>query len=154
MNASVVDIVGAALGLCTPWLSADSSTIVMSLIATRGAFASADRFARRMGARNRHQMAYYLRRDGLPPLERLSAWIRVMCWVVEYETSGTTICEWSLHRGQDPAGWYRLVQRLTGYPWTTVRTLGLAWVLEEFLKTCRTEDRRRESKLSAAAQAS
>lgn len=136
MDSNVVDIVGAALGLCIPSLSSDCHEIMMSLVASRGVFRSADGFARRTGVRNRHQLAYHLRRNGLPPLERLGAWIRIMCWVVEYETSAATICDSSLKEGRDPAYGYRLVTRLTGQSWTRVRQLGLVWVMQRFFEAC------------------
>lgn len=150
MKSNVTDVVGVVLDMHMPWLSPEIQAIVLLLVAARGLFISADQFALSVGARNRHQLAYWLRRAGLPPLQKLAGWIRVMVWVVEYEENGTTVCGSCLDQARDPAYPYRLVKNITGQLWSTVRMLGLVWVLEEFLKKCR----RRQSRLSAAGQAS
>src|SRR5438552_17727194 len=137
LDSSTADVVETALGLSTPWLLPDARAIVRCLVTSRGVFRSASRFSRSIGARNRHELAHILRKAGLPPLERLGGWIRIMFWVVEYEVNGTTICNSSLTQGSYPASRYRLVSRLTGHQWTKVRKLGLVWLLEQFLKACR-----------------
>jgi hypothetical protein len=102
----------------------------------RGTFDSADSIAHRIGLKSRHQLAYLLGAEGLPRLQRLAAWIRLLTWVADYELQGVSLCRASLSEAKDPAFRYRLVQRLTGEEWTVVRSRGLTWLLEEFLAKC------------------
>jgi hypothetical protein len=60
-----------------------------------------------------------------------------MLWLCEFESTGVTICRASLNEDRDPAFRYRLVKRLTGLEWRTVRARGLTWLLEEFVAHCR-----------------
>lgn len=132
-----VDVVASLLDISTPWLSDETRAIMISLVVHRGVTGSANGFASSVGARNRHRLSYLLRRGGLPQVELLAAWIRLMLWIVEQEATGTTLCRLSLEEDRDPAYRYRLVKRLTGEPWSKVRNMGLVWVLEVFLKGCR-----------------
>ena len=120
-----------------PWLSPVGRDIVGHLTMTRGRFGTADAFARSRGLRDRHQLAYALRCNRLPPLLALAGWIKVLVWVMEYEDGGRSICRSSLLEASDPAYRYRLVKRVTGLPWSSVRTRGLAWAVQEFLDACR-----------------
>jgi len=84
-------------------------------------------------------------REGLPRLERLAGWIRVLGWVLAAELSDQSLSERELRTGRDPAVAYRTVKRVTGLPWGTVRRLGGAWVLLQLRDTCRTPVRLVES---------
>jgi hypothetical protein len=77
-------------------------------------------------------------REGLPRLERLAGWIRVLGWVLAAELSDQALSQRELSNGRDPAIAYRTVKRVTGLPWGTVRRLGAAWVLLQLRDTCRT----------------
>jgi hypothetical protein len=107
--------------------------LLATLVDSRGEFESADAIALNSGFRNRHQITYLLRAEGLPPLQRLAAWIRVFSWLSDYERTGVTLCRSSLDEAKDPASRYRLVKRVTGEEWSIVRARGLIWLLEEFL---------------------
>lgn len=72
----------------------------------------------------------------MPPLETLSQWIRVMVWVIELETGGVSMCAAALRENCDPAARYRLVKKLLGLDWKTLRSNGFTWLLMEFLTTC------------------
>jgi hypothetical protein len=137
MESTTVDIVGTLLDISLPWLGSESRAILMALIAAHGVFRSADLFASAIGARSRHRVAYLLHRDGLPSLEPLAAWIRVVFWMVECDVTGWTLCRSSLEESRDPAYCYRLVKHLTGKTWSQVRQLGVVWLVEEFLQACR-----------------
>jgi hypothetical protein len=126
-----------ALLVSAPWLTPVGRDIVGDLVEARGRFGTADAFARSRGLRDRHQLAYALRCSRLPPLLVLTGWIKVLVWVMEYEDGGRSICQSSLLEASDPAYRYRLVKRVTGLPWSSVRTRGLAWMVQEFLDACR-----------------
>jgi hypothetical protein len=112
-----------------PRVSPASVRVVESLVGTRGFVGRAHLFARTMGFRNRDQLRRVLAADGLPCLEDLASWIRLLGWVVDAETLGVALSRGALHSGKDPRSWYRTVQRLTGRPWGEVRALGSGWVL-------------------------
>lgn len=110
-----------------------SGRVVQSLVGTRGTVGRANRFARSLGFRDRHQLGRVLKADGLNLcLEDLAAWIRLLGWVVDAETSGLALSRGALHAGKDPGSSYRTVKRLTGRTWGEVRALGSAWVLVQF----------------------
>lgn len=74
----------------------------------------ADEVAAWVGLRNRHQLARALRRDGLPPLEQLAAWTRVLYWMLEAEATGASLLQLAHREDLDPSAAYRLVRRVTG----------------------------------------
>jgi hypothetical protein len=117
------------------WVSPIGREAVV-LIATFGAI-GADPLARRLGLQSRYQLGRILAHDGLPPLQELKAWIRVVGWVLEWEQGGISLCRSALNRDIDPAICYRLVKRLTSLPWTEVRCRGLAWTLLRLRDRCR-----------------
>lgn len=136
MVDSPAALVGTLLHVCMPGLSQSAHDVIDVLIQERGCFRSAERLARSVGLRNRHQLAYILRRDGLPQVQRLAGWLRLLLWVAEYESEGISLCRSSLHEARDPAFRYRLVKRITGLEWTVVRARGLIWLLYEFVGKC------------------
>jgi hypothetical protein len=130
------DILPTFLSVRLGWLRPQTRTLLTILVSRRGSFDSADSIALQIGLKNRHQLAYLLGVEGLPKLQRLAAWIRLLTWLSDYESQGMTICRSSLNEAKDPAFRYRLVKRLTGEEWTVVRQRGLIWLLEEFLTKC------------------
>lgn len=103
---------------------------------TRGMLRDANAFARSLGLRDRHQLAYRLRQDGLPPLRSVAGWIRLALWVAEAELEGTSLCRAALCESQDPGIRYRTIRRLTGLQWSQVKARGLVWVIEELKRAC------------------
>jgi hypothetical protein len=117
------------------WLSPRSREVVVLLV-TFGAM-GADSLAKRLGLTSRYQLGRILAHDGLPPLQELKSWIRVVGWVLEWEQRGTSLCRSALSRDIDPAVCYRRVKELTGSSWTEVRRRGLAWSLLQLRDRCR-----------------
>lgn len=81
------------------------------------------------GLRDRYQLARVLRRDGLPPLEELAGWTRVLYWMLEAESSGASLRQLAQREQSDPAVAYRLVQRVTGVTWSQAQRAGLSVTL-------------------------
>lgn len=119
------------------WVSLRTRAVLDALVACDGEFGRARFFAVRLGFRDRHQLARVLAREGLPPLEELAAWIRVIRWVLSWEQDRTALSELALGGGADPAVCYRTVRRLTGANWRDVRARGLAWALDRLRDRCR-----------------
>jgi len=130
------DVLLTFLNVRLSWVRPQTRALLAVLVSRRGTFDSADSIALQIGLKSRHQLAYLLGVDGLPKLQRLAAWIRLLTWLSDYECQGVTLCRCSLNEAKDPAFRYRLVKRLTGEEWTVVRSRGLTWLLEEFLAKC------------------
>ena len=81
-------------------------------------------------------LARLLKRDGLPSLEDLAGWISVLNWVLGWEHRGASLFEQALTSGRDPATCYRLVKRITGATWITVRNHGSGWVVLQLRDRC------------------
>jgi len=110
-------------------LSSHSLKVVIALLETRGAVGRPDAFAQSLGFRNRHQLRRSLAASGLPCLEDLAGWIRILIWVEETTSSGRALSRRALEDGKDPSPWFRQVRRLTGKTWREVLFLGRGWVL-------------------------
>ena len=123
-----------------PWLSAGCHHVMASLVHRGGYPGSADGFAASAGFRNRYQLSRILQREGLPSLEELAGWIRLLTWVAAWEASRVPLSQAALRSLRDPAPMFRLVERLTGRTWTEVRALGADWVFLRLLDRCRPAD--------------
>jgi len=134
-----------------PPLSATSRAVVSALACRNGQAPSAGEIAAWVGLRDRHQLARGLRRDGLPPLEQLAGWARVLYWMLEAEARDSSLLELARREQLDPAVAYRLVHRVTGLRWSQVRRAGLTAMLSRFREGCR--DRFSSARLRAGAQA-
>jgi hypothetical protein len=118
------------------WLSPQGHAVVGRLVANQGYPGSAHQIALAVGLKNRFQLGRLLYREGLPCLEDLGGWIRVMLWVLEWENSRRSLSQSALDSVRDPATCYRTVERVTGLAWNRVRVLGPDWVLLAFLESC------------------
>ena len=107
-----------------------------ALAVSGGMFGTARLFSAGLGYRDRHGLARALRRDGLPPLEELAAWVRMIRWVLHWEQDHTALCEIVLAEGMDPATQYRTFKRLTRQNWREVRGRGVAWILYQLRERC------------------
>jgi YVTN family beta-propeller protein len=119
-----------------PSLSPASRAVVSTLGCLNGKTPSAAEMAAWVGLRDRYQLARVLRRDGLPPLEDLTRWARVLYWMVEAESSGATLRQLAQREGLDPAAAYRLVHQVTGRPWLQARHAGLHAALLQLRERC------------------
>jgi len=119
-----------------PRLSSASRAVVSTLGCLNGNTPSARDMATWVGLRDRYQLARVLRRDGLPPLEDLTRWARVLYWMVEAESSGATLRQLAQRERLDPAAAYRLVHQVTGRPWLQAKTAGLQAALLQLRERC------------------
>lgn len=110
--------------------------LLVALAHSRGHFGTAEEVAAAAGFRNRYKLHRVLVSRGMPSLEQIAAWIRVVAWTADFEVHGLTPCRRALGQGLDPAPCYRTVKRITGRPWGEVSELGVQWVLEEFVGNC------------------
>ncbi|HMJ58255.1 MAG TPA: YncE family protein [Gemmatimonadales bacterium] len=109
-----------------PELSSASRAVVNTLACLNGNALSARDMAEWVGLRDRYQLARALRRDGLPPLEQLAGWSRVLYWISESESSGASLRQLAQRDHVDPAVAYRLVHRVMGLPWSEAQRAGLS----------------------------
>src|SRR5438132_11479275 len=107
-----------------PPLSATSRAVVSALACCNGHASSAGEIAAWVGLRDRHQLARGLRRDGLPPLEQLAGWARVLYWVLEAESGERSLLELERREQLDTAVALRLLHHTTRL---TLSTVSRAW---------------------------
>lgn len=115
-----------------PRVSPTGTRVVKALINSRGFVGGADAFAWAMGLRNRDQLRRILDADGLPCLEDLAGWIRILGWTLDAEGRGVRLGRSALAAEKDPRSYYRTVKRLTGKRWGEILILGSNWVLLQF----------------------
>ena len=127
----------ALLETTLPRLSRNGRAIVDALGCFNGKPQSPSHVASLIGLRTRFQLARALRREGLPPLEELAAWTRVLYWLQEAHRSDASLLQLAQQAGIDPAVAYRLVHRTTGLRWLEARRVGLAAVVRRFRARCR-----------------
>lgn len=128
-----MDPLAALVESILPRVSATSCRVVQGLVANRGSIRNANLFARALGLRNRDQLRRILMADGLPCLEDLAGWVRLLGWALDAEKLGVGLSRSALKVGKDPRSGYRTVKRLTGKSWADVRALGSDGVLIMFL---------------------
>ncbi len=119
-----------------PHLSVNGRALLSALACVNGRPTSSGELARWLGFHDRYQLARALRREGLPPMETLGGWTRTLYWIIESQTSGTTLRELATREHLDPAAAYRLVRRITGRRWSEVRDAGLPEALLRFRNHC------------------
>src|SRR5207247_7050686 len=117
------------LSTARPPLPREARAVVDLLACTNGLLPSGSEVVTFLGLRTRHQVARVLRRAGLPPLEELAGWTRVLHWLNEAERTGNSLLQLARESRLEPATCYRLVRRLTGQPWSRVRRGGVAGAL-------------------------
>ena len=132
-----MDYLRVALHAALPALSGEGSRFLDFVIDHRGAPGAPRFVAASLGLASRHQLRRRLQREGLPSYEIVSAWVRVLYWVAEWEFEGVSLCELALRSGADPASLYRTVQRVTGLGWTEARACGTALLALRFRQHCR-----------------
>src|SRR6266508_1845734 len=120
-----------------PHLSYKGRAVLSALGCVNGRVPGSAELAAWLGFHDRYQFARAVRREGLPPLEKLGGWARTLYWLLESETSGATLRSLAERDELDPAVAYRLIRRVTGRRWSEVRQEGLAVALLRFRDQCR-----------------
>ncbi len=124
------------LGCAVPQLSARGHEILALLDVSGGRVSSADSFALGLGLRSRHQLAGALRREGLPQIEELCAWIKALHWLLEWEHTHQSLFTLAREAALQPPTCYRLVKRVTGKTWRQACADGFAILLLSFVNRC------------------
>src|SRR6266850_6987872 len=119
-----------------PHLSYKGRAVLSALGCVNGRAPGSAELAAWLGFHDRYQFARAMRREGLPPLETLGGWARMLYWMLEAETSGISLRELADRERIDPAVAYRLVRRITGQRWSEVRRAGLAVTVLRFRDRC------------------
>lgn len=119
-----------------PSLGNVAGKILDDLAHRRGQIGCADLYAQRFGLRNRHRLGRLLAREGLPQIAELTAWIRTIAWVAQWESTRLSMYRQALQAQKEPGTYYRTVQRATGMRWRDVRALGLNYVILKFVERC------------------
>ena len=117
-------------------LSPSASAVVDAIAAGTGSFVSSTALARKLGLRDRHALDRLLQSEGLPTYKQLSGWIRVLGWVLSWETDRVALSSSALRSGKNAGIYARTVRRVTGLPWNEVRDRGSSWVLLELMDRC------------------
>src|SRR5262245_4997947 len=126
----------ALLHTSLPWISFRTRVLIEAMVLGGGTIGSGTDAARGLGVTTRFGLTRALRREGLPSLPRLSAWIRVLIWTWNWEHDHVSLGPAAINNGKDPAAYYRLIRRMTKKNWSTVRELGTRWVLRSLLEDC------------------
>ena len=119
-----------------PHLSDRLGGVVHTLVLKSGSMHSATRVARSVGLSSRFALARRLRREGLPALHELAAWVRMLGWVNDAEQGTGSLFAIATQYDSHPAECYRTVKRLTGLTWVELRALGASGTLRLFLRRC------------------
>lgn len=114
-----------------------ADAVLAAIAEQNGRIGNVQFLVNRLGLRTRHQLARILRSEGLPGIEELTAWVSVLAWLLEAETSGTSLFKVAHAADVDPATCYRIVKRATGRPWSELRILGVDWVMLTLRQRCR-----------------
>jgi hypothetical protein len=123
----------AALPLTSP----ESVRLVEALARSGGHLQDARRFAADLQMGSRYRVARVLRRECLPQLEELAAWVRVMRWLVLWEAGCGSLSRMALDDGLEMSVCCRTVRRLTGATWTQARARGPEWAILLLSQRCR-----------------
>jgi len=120
-----------------PHLRPYPRAIVDAMTLSERSIGSATVVADRLGLRSRFQLARLLKREGLPPLHKLAAWLTVLSWTIRAERTGESLCVIAFRSHRHPSACYRLVRETTGKRWEEVRDRGSLWLQQQMLATLR-----------------
>ena len=124
----------ASIRSIRPDLTLYSRAVLEAVLLAHGSVGSLESVAGHLGLHNRFELARLLRRDGLPPMRRIAAWVSVLSWVECAERNGTSLCSIALRSHRHPSACYRLVKEITGLRWGDVRARGSQWVERQLLQ--------------------
>jgi hypothetical protein len=123
----------AALPLTSP----ESVRLVEALARSGGLVHDAQRFALDIHMGSRYRVARVLRRERLPQLEELGAWVRVLRWLIVWQSRSDSLSRMALDDGLETSVCCRTVRRLTGATWTEARERGPEWAMILLIERCR-----------------
>ena len=103
--------------------------MISTLACVNGHPPAAHEVAAWVGLRSRYQLNRILRSDGLPPLQQLAGWARVLYWTSRAEETGASLRQMARLDDIEPAVAYRLVRRVTGRRWSQLRRAGVELVI-------------------------
>ena len=119
-----------------PHLSPRMGSVWQGLVLRGGSTRCATKVARSIGLSSRFAFARMMRREGLPALHELAAWVRLLGWVAHAELGTTSLFAIAIRSGIEPAVCYRTVKRLTGLSWVELSSLGFYGTLQLFIRRC------------------
>lgn len=134
-----------------PRLSSAGREIVVLLADSGGRIPSADCLAMGIGLSSRHQLTRTLRREGLPQIEELCAWIKALHLLLEWEATRRSLYALALNEALYPPNCYRLIKRVTGKTWRQACADGFGVMLVRFVNRCLIVNDRRKAEVSKAA---
>jgi hypothetical protein len=138
MREGVRCLLLAALPLKSP----ETTRVVVALAALGGLLHDTQRFAAVHGMGSRYRVARVLRRESLPQLEELAAWVRLIRWLVRWQANSDSLSRMALDDGLETSVCCRTIRRLTGATWTQARARGPEWAILLLTERCRTLARR------------
>jgi hypothetical protein len=97
-----------------------AGALVVIVLSSPDASESADRFAHRVGLRNRHQLNRVLHHGSFPSYRVLASFSRVHALRDRAEANHGSLCAEVLVTGMQPGWVYRTVRRVTGRRWSTI----------------------------------
>jgi hypothetical protein len=131
-----VDAVRRLLLATLPLASAESVRVIEALVQSGGLLHDTQRFAVDLQMGSRYRVARLLRRESLPQLEELAAWIRLVRWLVRWERGSGSLSRIALDDGLETSVCCRTVRRLTGTTWTEARNRGPEWAILLLVQRC------------------
>ena len=126
------------LSLTIPRLSPRGREIIDLLADSGGCIDCPDSLATTIHLRSRHQLARVLRREGLPQIEELCAWMKVLCLLLDWEHTHRSLYTMALDASLHPPTCYRLVKRITSKTWRQACEDGFGIMLVRFVNRCST----------------
>lgn len=133
-----MELLAPQLVAAVPRLSTTGRGILALLADSGGHNESANSVALGLGLHSRHQLARALRREGLPQIEELCAWVKTLYLLLEWEHTHRSLYTLALDAALYPPTCYRLVKRITGKTWRQVCADGFAIMLLSFVNRCLT----------------
>jgi hypothetical protein len=97
-------------------------------------FHSAHNFSQQLGLSTRHQLCRVLRREGLPQIEELCAWVKTLDLRLAAERTDCSLYSLALKQGLHPPTCYRRIKRVTGKTWRSAREDGFGMMVVGFVK--------------------
>lgn len=142
MERAVREGVRRLLLAALPLKSPETTRVVEALAESGGLLYDTQRFATSLEMGSRYRVVRVLRRESLPQLEELAAWVRLIRWLVRWQAKSGSLSRMALDDGLETSVCCRTVRRLTGATWTQARARGPEWGVLLLAERCRMLARR------------